>query len=201
MQTLNDLFKMILDGDKESSQNAARNVRRYLYSSKFGKDKHEDIKRIINSAGEIYRSIKEEWRQENFVIAISVIYFLHDRESEPDFLFPWLFELIQNNNGNIRQSAVRMLRNELGPLTVHIRCPEYYNKSNEILNKKRDEILFYMYDEIYFLLRKFDKPIYKKYKYVSSIPRGQYKSLQLVLAELEFDCGEEYINELRKRLS
>lgn len=199
MQTLNDLFKIILEGNKESSRNAARNVRKFLYSLKFSKDGYGDIKRIVNNADELYRSIKEEWREENFVIAISVIYFLHDREDEPDFLFPWLFYLIQHNNGNIRQSAVRMFRNELGPLTVHIRYPENSYSSDKILNKKRDKILFYMYDELYFLLSKFYKPTYKKYKYISSIPTGQYKSIQLVLEELEFDCGDKYTKELRER--
>jgi hypothetical protein len=56
-----------------------------------------------------------------------------------------------------------------------------------------------MYKELQFLLSKFYKPIYKKYKYISSIPTGQYKSIQLILAELEFDCGKEYINKLKER--
>ncbi|MFA6514786.1 MAG: hypothetical protein WCT42_00785 [Candidatus Paceibacterota bacterium] len=133
-------------------------------------------------------------------MAVSAIYFLHDRESEPDFLFPWLFYLVQHDNGNIRQSAVRMFRNELGPLTVHIRCPEYNNSSNKILNKKRDEILFYMYDELDFLLCKFYKPIYKKYKYVSSLPTGPYKSIQLVIGKLGFDCGDDYLKKLKEKL-
>jgi hypothetical protein len=200
MQTLNDLFKIILEGDKESSRNSARNVSKSLHSSNFGRDKYEDIKRIIDNADETYKGIKEEWRQENFVVAISVIYFLHDREDEPDFLFPWFFYLIQNDNGNIRQSAVRMFRHELGPLTVHIRCPEYNCISNKILNEKHDKILFYMYDELLFLLNKFYRPSYKKYKYVSSLPTGPYKSMQLVIDELESDCGEEYVDEIRKKL-
>ena len=132
-------------------------------------------------------------------MAVSVIYFLHDKEDEQDFLFPWLFYLIQHNNGNIRQSAVRMFKNELGSLTVHIRCPENSYSSNKIINEKRDQILFDMHKELQFLLNKFYKPIYKKYKYISSIPTGQYKSTQLVLGELEFDCGEEYINKLKGR--
>ena len=130
-------------------------------------------------------------------MAISVMYFLHDRENEQDFLFPWLFYLIQHNNGNIRQSAVRMFKNELGPLTVHIRCPENSFSSNKIINKKRDQILFDMHEELQFLLSKFYKPIYKKYKYISSIPTEQYKSIQLVLVELVDDCGEKYTGKFR----
>ncbi len=199
MQSFNDLFKIILKGDRQSSREAARSVRKLLYSPKSGKEEFVEIKKIINSADRVYENIKEEWRQENFVIAVSVVYFLHDMESEQDFLFPWLFYLIQHDNGNIRQSAVRMFRNELGPLTVHIRCPKNSFSSNKILNEKRDRILSDMYKELHFLLSKFYKPLYKKYKYVSSMPTGQYKSLQLVLGELEFDCGEEYTKKLRAR--
>lgn len=194
MQTFTDLFKIILEGDTESSRNASRSVRKFLYSSKSGREGFNEIKKIINTADQIYRSIKEEWRQENFVMAVSVMYFLHDREGEQDFLFPWLFYLIQHKNGNIRHATVRMFKNELGPLTVHIRCPDNNFSSNKILNEKRDRILFNMYDELIFLARKFHKPMYNKYKYIASIPTGQYKSIQLVLAELEFDCGKGYIN-------
>ncbi|OGY30749.1 MAG: hypothetical protein A2805_01810 [Candidatus Andersenbacteria bacterium RIFCSPHIGHO2_01_FULL_46_36] len=197
MQTFPSLFKIILEGDKESSRNAARGVRKLLYSSKGGKEKYDEIQKVATNADEIYRDIQEEWRQENFVTAISVMYFLHNREGEQDFLFPWLFYLLQHNNGNIRQSAVRMFKNELGPLTVHIRCPENSFSSNKIINKKRDQILCNMYEELMYLAHKFYKPIYRKYKYIASIPTGQYKSIQLVLAELEDDCGEKYIQKIR----
>ncbi|MFZ2303418.1 MAG: hypothetical protein WAV98_01340 [Minisyncoccia bacterium] len=197
MQSFNALFKIILEGDRQSSREAARSVRKFLYSSKSGKEEFIEMKKIINSADRVYVTISEDWRQENFAMAVSVIYFLHDREAEPDFLFPWLFYLIQHDNGNIRQAAVRMFRNELGPLTVHIRCPENSYSSNKILNEKRNRILFDMHWELHFLLRMFYKPLYKKYKYVSSIPTGQYKSIQLVLGELESDCGEEYTKKLR----
>ena len=93
--------------------------------------------------------------------------------------------------------AVRMFKNELGPLTVHIRHPENSYSSNKIINKKRDQILFNMHEELLFLAHKFHKPIYNKYKYIDSITTGQYKSIQLVLAELEFDCGEEYIKKFK----
>lgn len=199
MQSFNDLFKIILEGDGQSSREAARSVRKLLYSSKSGKEGYAEIKKIINSADRVYDNIKEDWRQVNFVMAVSVLYFLHDRESEPDFLFLWLFDLLQHDDGNIRQSAVRMFRNELGPLTVHIRCPENSYNLDKIKNEKRDRILFDMYRQLHSLLFNFYKPLYKKYKYVSSIPSGPYKSIQLVLAELEFDCGEEYTKQLRAR--
>jgi len=196
MQTFTDLFKIILEGDRESSRCASRDVRKLLYSSSSGKTEFNEIKKIINNGDEVYRNINEEWRQENFVMAISVMYFLHDKEGEQDFLFPWLFYLIQHKNGNIRQSAVRMFKNELGPLTAHIRYPDKSFSSNKIINKKRDQILFHMRDELIFLAHKFYKPMYKKYKYIASIPTGQYKSIQLVLAEIEDECGEKYIKSL-----
>jgi|SRR3989344_5018695 len=201
MQTFTDLFKIILEGNRESSRNAARDVRKLLYRATNGREKYNGMKKIINNAPEIYRKITEDWRQENFVMAVSVMYFLHDRESEQDFLFPWLFYLIQDNNGNIRHSVVRMFRNELGPLTVHLRHPENGFSSSKIINEKRDRILFDMYNELVFLAHKFHKPIYNKYKYIASIPTGQYKSIQLILAELEDDCGEKCINKFKKKIN
>ncbi len=123
MQSFTEIFKTILEGNMESSRNAARAASKFLYSSKSGKKDFLEIKSIVNDAARVYKDIKEDWRQKNFVVAVSVIYFLHDRENEQDFLFPWLFHLLQHSNGNIRQSAVRMFRNQLGPLTVHIRHP------------------------------------------------------------------------------
>ena len=121
MPTIAGLFKVILTGDREASRMAAREVRKLVYGSHAGK--YDEIKSIVDSASEEYRKITDDFRQENFVMAVSVMYFLHDRESQPDFLFPWIFELFLHQNGNIRYAALRMLENELGPLTVHIRCP------------------------------------------------------------------------------
>ena len=121
-KTFIKLFDIILIENKEKSRKAAREVRKFLYQSSLDyKSKFNEIKSIIENAPEEYRSIVEDWRQENFVVAISVLYFLHNKEDQPDFLFPWLFHLLLDKNGNTRQSAVRMIENELGPLTVHIR--------------------------------------------------------------------------------
>jgi hypothetical protein len=40
------------------------------------------------------------------------------------------------------------------------------------------------------------KPIYKKYKYIDSLPSGIYKSVQLILIRMEEDCGEEYMKQM-----
>ena len=109
MTTFVSLFDTILTADKAASREAAREVRKLLYSSRNGKNEYDDIKNIINSAPNKYLEIFEDWRQENFVMAISVMYFLHNNESRPDFLFPWLFHLLRRKNGYIRQAAVRMI--------------------------------------------------------------------------------------------
>ena len=87
------LFKVILTGNKDESRLAARATKKLLYSSR-GNSK--EIRKIIDSAALVYKDITEEFRQENFVMAISVMYFMHDREAEPDFLFPWFFQLLQH---------------------------------------------------------------------------------------------------------
>src|SRR3989344_3761031 len=124
MNTIKECFDTILRGDKEKSRLAARGVRKLMYSSSAsGREKYDEIADLVRTAPENYARISEDWRQENFVMAVSVIYFLHDRENQPDFLFPWLFQLLQHPNGYIRYAAVKMISHEIGPLTYHLRFP------------------------------------------------------------------------------
>ncbi|MEI7425529.1 MAG: hypothetical protein WCK16_01210 [Candidatus Moraniibacteriota bacterium] len=193
MPTFTELFETILTGNKDDSRKAARAVRKLLYGSGNG-GKYEEIGLIVESASDEYRNIKEDWRQENFVIAVSVLYYLHNRENEPDFLFPWLFHLLLHKNGNIRQAAVRMLENELGPLTVHIRCPgNEYGK--RLKPGQADFILHNLFIGLHQLMADLWKPAYKKYKYVSSLPTGPYKSIQMVLSRMEEYCGKQYFEQ------
>lgn len=197
MNTLKESFKITLTGDKEASRMAARAVRKLVYSSHGGGDTYKDIKNIINSAPSEYTKIFEEWRRENFVMAISVIYFLHDRESHPDFLFSWLFHLLQHPRGNIRYAAVRMLEHELGPLTYHIRFPnEKPSHFNKLSSEQADAILYALFINLNELLSILWQPKYKRYKYIGSLPAGPYKSVQMVLGRLEEDCSERYIAQL-----
>ena len=202
MKTLTECFEIILTGDREASRMAAREVRRLVYSSQGDHDKYRDIKNLINGVPNKYAKIFEEWRQENFVMAVSVMYFLHDRENQPDFLFPWLFYLLQHENGNIRHAAVRMLEHELGPLTVHIRFPrhkpDYFGK---LTPEKADAILYSLFINLNELMRALWQPRYKKYKYISSLPSGPYKSVQMVFGHLQEDCGEEYMERLASKLT
>jgi len=196
--TFSELFEVILNGNKEDSRRSARKVRKYLYSS-HDSGEYKIIKSIIETAPLEYLDIVEDWRQENFVMAVSVLYFLHDKENKPDFLFPWLFRLLQHKNGNIRQSAVRMITTELGPLTVHIRCPEY--KQIQSKSEQSDVVLTNVFISLNKLLEKFWNPTYKRYKYISLLPACPYKSIQMVLSEMDDDCGKVYMKQLKSRLS
>lgn len=188
MNTLKECFDVILHGDENDSRLAARMVRKLLYSSA-GRDKYEDIKNLVNTASGDYAKISEEWRQENFAVAVSVIYFLHDKEGQPDFLFSWLFQLLQHSNGVIRYAAVRMLTNEIGPLTYHIRCPGDKPFFREKLKPEQaDRILYSLFASLNGLLSALWQPKYKRYKYIDSLPASPYKSVQMVLAELEDSC-------------
>lgn len=195
-KTFFQLFAIILTGNKDDSRKTAREVRKLLYSSRDG-GKYESIKVIVENASKGYVSISEDWRQENFVVAVSVLYFLHDKESRPDFLFPWLFNLLRHQNGNIRQSAVRMIENELGPLTVHIRVPDY--KQSKLKSEQSDFILLNLFIALNNLSADLWKLAYKKYKYVSSLPTGPYKTAQMVLGRMEEDCGKEYMDRLKSQ--
>jgi hypothetical protein len=185
--TFAELFKTILTADKDESRKAAREVRKKVYSADDG-NKYEMIASIVATAPEGYKKIVEDWRQENFVIAVSVMSFLGTKRNQPDFLFPWLFQLIQHQNGNIRHAALRMFEIALGPLTCHIRFPGKESSSSEILSEQADEILFAFHTTINDLMTKYWKPEYKRYKYISSLPTGVYKSLQLVLNRLDDLC-------------
>jgi hypothetical protein len=195
MNNIKDCFDTILHGNKKDSRLAARKVRKLLYSSQSDRSKNDVIKNIVNSAPDDYAKISENWRQENFVVAVSVIYFLHDKEDRPDFLFPWFFQLLRHSNGVIRYAAVRMLSNEIGPLTVHIRFPDhkpgYFGK---LTLEQADRILYSLFASLNELIAALWQTKYKRYKYISSLPASPYKSVQMVLAELEESCGKKHID-------
>lgn len=193
MTTIKECFDKILNGSKEESRQAARRVNKLVYSSAAtaGKEKYEQIATIIETAPTKYAYIAEDWRQENFVMAISVMYFLHDKEDQPDFIFPWLFQLLQHQNGYIRYSAVKMISHEIGPLTVHLRFPG--NKSilgDKLKPEKAEDILHSLFMSLNGLLSVLWQPKCKRYKYVDSLPASPYKSVQMVLAELRESCNE-----------
>ncbi|KKW15823.1 MAG: hypothetical protein UY56_C0026G0004 [Parcubacteria group bacterium GW2011_GWA1_50_14] len=199
MNTVKECFDTILRGNKSDSRLAARRVRKLLYSSQSGRNDLEDIKNLINNASIEYAKIFEEWKQENFVAATSVIYYLHNKEENPDFLFPWLFQLLQHSSGVIRYASVRMLSNEIGPLTVHLRFPDhkpgYFGK---LMPEQADTILYSLFVSLNGLLGTLWQSKYKKYKYIDSLPVSPYKSVQMVLAELKESCGKKYIDRLAR---
>lgn len=196
-KTFTEVFDIILKGNEEVSRQSAREVRELLYGS-HNRGRYEEIKKIIENAPEEYHKIKEDWREENFVIAVSVLYFLHSGKDQDNFLFPWIFQLLRHKNGNIRQSAVRMISNDLGPLTVHLRCPEY--KQDKLRSEQSDFILEYIFVALNNLLFDFWKPEYKKYKYVDSLPTCPYKSIHMVLSKMEAYCGEKYLKQIKNKL-
>lgn len=199
MNTIKDCFDAILHGNEKESRLAARRVRKLLYSAQGDREKFGQIKDIVNSASDVYATISEDWRQENFVLAVSVVYYLHDKEAQPDFLFPWLFQLLRHTNGYIRHAAVKMITNELGPLTVHLRFPGERSFTNEKLTPEQADIILHsLFISLHQLTSFLWQPKYKRYKYIDSLPASPYKSVQMVLAELEEDCGKEYIDRLVK---
>lgn len=199
MNTLREAFELILTGDKEESRLAARQVRKLLYSSKTNESVYKDIKTLIAGAFAEYYQITETWRQENFIIALSVIYFLRDKNHSPDFLFSWFFQLLQHKNGYTRHAVVKMIGIELGPLTVHIRFPndEIFSKK-DIAPGKANEILFFLFTNLHNLSATLWLPKYKRFKYIDSLPASPYKSVQMILAEMEDLCGKGYLESLTK---
>ena len=202
MNTIKECFDTILKGGKGESRQAARRVRKLVYSSSAeGREKYEEIAELVRTAPEKYTHISEDWRQENFVMAVSVIYFLHDRESQPDFLFPWSFQLLQHPNGYIRHAAVKMICHEIGPLTYHIRFPGEKSGWHKFSPEQADSILYSLFVSLNQLMAALCQPKYKKYKYINSLPPSPYKSVQMVLVELEDSCGKKYIDRFSYQLN
>lgn len=146
--------------------------------------------------------LEEQWRKAYFVRAISVLYFLHDREDMPDFLFPWLCQLLEHSSGTIRYAAVRMFENELGPLTVHIRFPD---KNYDLDPDHADRILYSLFCSLKLMLEFTWRPAYEKIEYIHLLPASPYKSVQMVISEMRDCCGDEYMDmmdrTIKKRLS
>jgi hypothetical protein len=197
MNTIKECFDIILRGNEEKSRLAARWVRKLVYSSSApGREKYDEIVALVKTAPENYARISEDWRQENFVMAVSVIYFLHDKGNQPDFLFPWLFQLLRRPNGYIRHAAVKMITHEIGPLTYHIRFPGEKSSFHEFSPAQADTILYSLFASLNSLLSALWQPKYKKYKYINSLSPSPYKSVQMILADLEDSCGKQYIDRL-----
>ncbi|HCC49696.1 MAG: hypothetical protein A2445_01490 [Candidatus Jacksonbacteria bacterium RIFOXYC2_FULL_44_29] len=202
IKTIKECFETILSADKNDSHLAARRVSKLLYSAQCGRDEYQDIKNLVNDAPREYDKIVEEWRQEDFVVSISVIYYLHDKEAQPDFLFPWLFQLLQHSNGVIRYAAVRMICNEIGPLTVHIRFPgDKFILKGMLKSEQADSILYSLFVYLNGLLIALWQPKYKRYKYVDSLPASKYKSAQMVFARMREDCGADYISRFSRYMA
>ncbi len=199
MITIKQCFIIILTGNEKDSREAKKKVRKVLYSSgENKKGEFEDIAKEIENAPITYQNINEDWRKQNFVGAIATIYYLHDKELERDFLFHWLFMLLDSDDGTIRYSAVKMITNELGPLTFHLRCPEYEHPQEKV--EEYDRILEQLFINLYFSFRNLWDPKYKKYKYVHKLPSCKLKSVEMLLARMRESCGDEYMERLERKL-
>ena len=70
----------------------------------------------------------------------------------------------------------------------------------ELFSAIADRILFELFANLNNLAVDSWKPTYKKYKYISSLPSGPYKSIQMVLSSIENDCGKDYMVKLENSL-
>jgi hypothetical protein len=194
MYNIKQIFEEIINGDKKKSTEACRGLRKFVYSRQGEKNKYDGIQKIIDNAPETYKNLLNEWQQENFVLGISIIYFLRETKNKVDYLFDWLYKLLEHSNGIIRYSAIKMLEHDLGSLTVHTRHPGH--TSDEVKPKKAEEILFLMFNTLNHLSNKYFLPKYKKFKYVQSLPASSYKSIQMVLGTLDDYCGDKFFTKI-----
>ena len=65
--------------------------------------------------------------------------------------------------------------------------------------KQADIILYSLFINLNELLGALWQSKYKRYKYIDSLPASPYKSVQMILAEMEESCGERYKNRFAGR--
>lgn len=190
MKTIKEIIDAILNTDLAHARIATSKVRKLVYGS--GKSKYKEITSAITEAPVTYSKITDPVRQEYFVRAISVMYFLHDKKDTPDFLFPWLFELLQHPNGNIRQAAVRMVGHEFGALTFHIRFPGEKHILSDLSPEYADRVLHTLRLNLEAISERTYKPAYKKHKYIDTLPSSVHKSVEYLLHDLHDMCTASF---------
>lgn len=198
-KTFTSLFDIILTAEKNESHEAASEVRKLLYKGNYDKKTYREIYSIVEDAPNKYVKIIEEWREENFVRAISVMHFSYVWHKQPNILFPWLFFLLTHKNGNVRNSARRMIENSLAPLTTHLRGDFFKHTDKKI--KEFNSILFAIYYDLNLLLDSTWEPKYERYKYVDSLPTSPYKTVQMVLCAFKRICGKDFTKQVQKELN
>ena len=186
---IKECFNVILEGDKVASKKASRKAHKIISMMK--RPDYDYLIEMVMDSPHQYMSISESWRQENFVMAISSTFFLVD-EAQHGHLFPWLFQLLQHDNGNIRYAAVRMFENCFGPMTYHIRFPDDPEQYKDY--RIDSTLLKELFMSLNGLLSVYWDARYEQYEYINSLPSSQYKSIQMALVTLEDMCGEGFFD-------
>lgn len=186
---IKECFKIILEGERAASKNASRKTHKIISMMK--RPDYDYLVEMVMDSPHQYMSISEGWRQENFVMAISSTFFLAD-EAQHGHLFPWLFQLLQHDNGNIRYAAVRMFETCFGPMTYHIRFPDDPEQYKDY--RMDNTLLKELFMSLHGLLSVYWDARYEQYEYINSLPSSQYKSIQMALVTLEDMCGEGFFD-------
>ena len=192
MNNLIECFNIILNGEKETSKLATKSVRKLIYTVN-NRDDDQAILKIVNNAPFEYAKIQEDWRQENFVKALSVIDHIYTKEKNYDILLPWMFQLLQHENGNIRFSVVKIFEFDIAYLSYHLRCEK--EEKDKLKSEDADKVLHNLFLNLDHLITSLWKPIYDKYQYIDLMPASPYKSVQMVISVLIDFCGEDYFDD------
>ncbi len=127
-----------------------------------------------------------------------------------DVFAKFFLRYIQHPSGKIRQAIIKAVDYLIFDLTLGIDGNYYHEeKSKEEIKKiaDRDKIRFGLFVTIIERLEeKYYEPKFKRYKYISSLPVGVYKSLQILIVEqllrgeYHRKIYEEYKNERAKKI-
>jgi len=184
----------IKTGNKEEAKEAQKQIEKYWH------DRKKDKKDFCVFLDEIrkFEQIKDIDCQVKFIGALKWAFWAIGEENFKEFS-EFILKYIQHPSGKIRQAIINACSPLVFKITLKIKF-EDEKGSTKGKTKKEDLMRFGRFvDEVIRLIEKYFEPKYRRYKYVSSLPPGVYKSLQKLISEeiLRSEYQESLYNEYK----
>jgi transposase-like protein len=129
---LKEAYQKILYGTEPEAKKAWQSMRKLVYSG--GHGKYDEIKEELENVKENYKNIVEDWRREYYISSISIMYFLHHKESDPNFFLPFLLGLLENFWSYSKKRLAKFNGVSRKTFYLHLKESEFrYNNKSDIL--------------------------------------------------------------------
>lgn len=180
---LEKFIKTIKTGSREEAREAQKSIGRYWHNSGF-KDR-EKIKKafsIFLDEIKMFEKIKDIDHKAYFIsvlkwpiLSLGEEYFEQWEE--------FILKQIQNESGKIRQAIIRAAEYLMLDIAYDLTSSPKLNQKEKERNEKNKDRFCNFARKIELLLEKYDEPRFSKYKKISAIPTGIFKSLQILIVE------------------